>query len=87
MLSSHLPAKFALAVQIQVANLSGRLLYNAATSGDTLQQWRLLATLRHIDRRTSQKKFGGDGVLPKSCDICPNHDFVVLYKDMRKNLG
>ena len=27
MLSSHLPAKFALAVQIQVANLSGRLLY------------------------------------------------------------
>ena len=27
MLSSHLPAKFAFAVQIQVANLSGRLLY------------------------------------------------------------
>ena len=27
MLSLYLPAKFALAVQIQVANLSGRLLY------------------------------------------------------------
>ena len=27
MLSLHLPAKFAFAVQIQVANLSGRLLY------------------------------------------------------------
>ena len=27
----------------------------------------------------AQKIFGGNEVLPKSCDVCPNHDFLVLY--------
>ena len=27
----------------------------------------------------SQKIWEGNKVLPKSCDVCPNHDFLVLY--------
>ena len=30
-------------------------------------------------RRTSQKNLGGNQVLPKFCDICPNHDFLAHY--------
>ena len=29
--------------------------------------------------RTSPKKFGGNEVLPKFCDLCPNHDFIVHF--------
>ena len=27
----------------------------------------------------AQKCFGGNEVLPKSCVVCPNYDFLVLY--------
>ena len=27
----------------------------------------------------AQKKLGGNEVLPKFCDVCPNHDFIVHF--------
>ena len=27
----------------------------------------------------ARKFLGGNDVLPKSCDVCPSHDFLVLY--------
>ena len=35
-------------------------------------------------RRTSQKKIGGNEVLPKFCDVCPNHDFLEHYGEDKK---
>ena len=34
--------------------------------------------------RTSPKKFGGNEVLPKFCDVCANHDFIVHFGYERK---
>ena len=36
--------------------------------------------LKHpVHNRTSPKNFGGNEVLPKFCDVCPNHDFIVHF--------
>ena len=32
-----------------------------------------------IHSRTSPKNLGGNEVLPKFCDVCPNHDFIVHF--------
>ena len=38
------------------------------------------AKKRGAHRRTSQNKIWGDNeALPKFCDKCSNHDFLVLY--------
>ena len=38
----------------------------------------------------AQKILGGNEVLPKFCDVCPNHDFIVHFgydKKMSEILG
>ena len=35
-------------------------------------------------RSTSQKKLGGNEVLPKFRNVCPNHDFLAHYVQDKK---
>ena len=39
-----------------------------------------------MHKHTSQKTFfwGDDGIVPKFCDICPIHHFLVLYEYEKK---
>ena len=32
-----------------------------------------------VRRQPAEKNLAGNTVLPKFCDVCPNHDFLELY--------
>ena len=70
MLSSHLPAKFALAVQIQVANLSGRLLYLSPASLEFSQEIEIAKREASLKRENNDHNQGDSFI---SCEILPSN--------------
>ena len=49
--------------------------YTSCTTGDHFKYYTIFALIGV----PAKKILGGNEVLPKSCDVCPNHDFLVLY--------
>ena len=70
MLSSHLPAKFALAVQIQVAKLSGRLLYLSPASLEFSQEIEIAKREASLKRENNDHNQGDFFI---SCEILPSN--------------